>query len=125
MNRIILLVGMGGFIGSVSRYYSQQLITKLFPSTLPFGTFAINITGCFLIGVIYALSERGNVLTPEWRLFLATGFCGGFTTFSTFSLESMQLINDGEWLYVSLYVTLSVFIGFICTYLGMSLIKLF
>lgn len=124
MNRIILLVGIGGFIGSVSRYYSQQIITRFFPSSLPFGTLAINVAGCFLIGVIYAFSEKGNILTPEWRLFLATGFCGGFTTFSTFSFESIQLINDGEWLYVSLYVTFSVFIGFIATYLGMSLIKL-
>jgi len=96
MNRIFYLVGIGGFIGSVSRYYSQQIVSKFFPSTLPYGTLTVNIVGCFLIGVIYALSEEGNILTPEWRLFLATGFCGGFTTFSTFSYESIKLIQDRE-----------------------------
>jgi len=123
MNRIFLLVGMGGFIGSISRYYSQQIISKSFPSALPYGTLIVNIVGCFLIGIIYALSEKGNILTPEWRIFLATGFCGGFTTFSTFSYESINLINDGEWFNVSLYVAVSVIIGFLSTYLGISLIK--
>jgi len=123
MNRIFLLVGIGGFIGSVSRYYSQQIISKSFPSALPYGTLAVNIVGCFLIGIIYAISEKGNILTPEWRVFLATGFCGGFTTFSTFSYESINLINDGEWLNVSLYVAISVVIGFFSTYLGILIIK--
>ena len=123
MNRIFLLVGMGGFIGSISRYYSQQIISKSFPSALPYGTLVLNIVGCFLIGIIYALSEKGNILTPEWRIFLATGFCGGFTTFSTFSYESINLINDGEWFNVSLYVAISVIIGFLSTYPGISLIK--
>ena len=123
MNRIFLLVGIGGFIGSISRYYSQQIISKRFPSALPYGTLTVNIVGCCLIGIIYALSEKGNILTPEWRIFLATGFCGGFTTFSTFSYESINLINDGEWFNVSLYVAISVIIGFLSTYPGISLIK--
>ena len=125
MSRIFLLVGMGGFVGGVSRYYSQQIITKLFPSALPYGTLAVNISGCLLIGIIYGLFERGNVLTIEWRLFLATGFCGGFTTFSNFSYESIKLIQDGEFFYLALYIALSVIIGFAATYLGMSIVKLF
>jgi CrcB protein len=123
MNRIFYIVGIGGFIGSVVRYYSQLFVTRIYPSTLPYGTFAINVSGCFLIGIIYALSERGNVLSPEWRLFLATGFCGGFTTFSSFSYESLNLVRDGEFFYLSLYVAASVIIGFAATYFGMLLIK--
>ena len=123
MNRIVLLVGIGSFIGGVCRYYSQQIITRFLPSPLPYGTLAVNITGCFLIGIIYGLSERGNMLSPEWRLFLATGFCGGFTTFSTFSYESMNLVHDREFLYLALYVGLSVMLGFAATYLGSLIIK--
>ena len=63
--------------------------------------FTVNIVGCFVIGILFALSDRGNVLSPEWRVLLTTGFCGGFTTFSTFSYESLRLIQDGEYLYVA------------------------
>ena len=65
MNRIFILVGIGGFVGSVLRYYSQQVVSKFFPSALPYGTLAVNVAGCLLIGIIYGLSERGNALTPE------------------------------------------------------------
>jgi CrcB protein len=123
MNRVILLIGIGSFIGGISRYYSQQIITRLFPSLMPYGTLTVNITGCFLIGLIYGLSDRGNILTPEWRLFLTTGFCGGFTTFSTFSYESINLIQDGQFFFLSLYVALSVIMGFASTYLGMFIIR--
>jgi CrcB protein len=123
MNRVVLLIGIGSFIGGVCRYYSQQIISKFFPSPLPYGTLSVNIIGCLLIGIIYGLSERGNLLSPEWRLFLTTGFCGGFTTFSTFSYESIALIQDGEFLYLSLYIALSVILGLASTYLGMLVIK--
>src|SRR5437763_14248245 len=123
MGRILLIVGTGGFIGSAARYLSQQIVSKFFPVVFPLGTLSINVLGCFLIGIIYALSERGNILTPEWRSFLATGFCGGFTTFSTFSLESLNLMKDGEFFYLALYVCLSVILGFAATYFGSALIK--
>jgi CrcB protein len=123
MNRIFFLVGIGGFIGSVSRYYISQFFAKHFSTTLPLGTLTVNITGCLLIGIIYGLSERNNILSPEWRVFLATGLIGGFTTFSAFSYESINLIRGGEFFILSLYVAASVIIGFGATYLGMSLIK--
>jgi fluoride exporter len=123
MNRIFLLVGVGGFIGSVLRYYISQFFAKYFSTTFPLGTLTVNLAGCLLIGILYGLSERGSVLTPEWRLFLATGFCGGFTTFSTFSYESIRLMQDGEFLNFSLYIILSVLTGFAATYLGMTIIK--
>jgi CrcB protein len=123
MNRLVLLVGLGSFVGGVCRYYSQLVITRFFSSPFPYGTFAVNVTGCFLIGLIYGFSERGNLLSPEWRLFLATGFCGGFTTFSTFSFESMNLIQHREFFYLAMYVGLSVMLGFAATYMGTWMVK--
>jgi CrcB protein len=89
----------------------------------PFATLIVNVGGCFLIGVLFALSDRGNLLSPEWRIFLTTGFCGGFTTFSTFSYESLLLVQDGEYLYLAAYVAISVFVGLAATYLGILLIR--
>ncbi|HEV8593237.1 MAG TPA: fluoride efflux transporter CrcB [Pyrinomonadaceae bacterium] len=124
MDRNILLVGLGGFIGSILRYFVSVLAATQISSAFPFGTIIVNVAGCFLIGVIFALSEKGNVLTPEWRVFLTTGFCGGFTTFSTFSYESMRLLQDGQFLFLALNLTLSVAVGFAATYLGMFVIKI-
>ncbi len=123
MDRSILLVGVGGFIGSILRYLAAIAFSSQTSTGFPIATFTVNIIGCFLIGVIFALSERGNVLPPEWRIFLTTGFCGGFTTFSSFSYESIRLMQDGQFLYLSLNVILSVIIGFAATYLGIISIK--
>ena len=123
MDRNILLVGLGGLIGSVARYLVAVLFAGQFTSSLPFATFTVNIAGCFVIGILFALSDRGNILSPEWRVFLTTGFCGGFTTFSAFSYESIKLIQDGEFFYLGLYVALSVIIGFAATYLGIVLVR--
>jgi CrcB protein len=125
MSRILIIIGAGGFIGSICRYLSQQFFQKHFPSSFPYGTMWVNIAGCFLIGVIYALSEKGNILTPEWRLFLVTGFCGGFTTFSTFSYENIALLRDGEYFYAAIYSGVSVFGGIIAAFFGILFIKLF
>jgi len=122
-NRIFLLIGVGGFIGSVARYYSQQVVSKYFPSPMPYGTLSVNVLGCLIIGVVYGLFERGNILSPEWRIFLATGICGGFTTFSTFSYENLQLLRDGEFVYASAYILLSVVLGLLATYGGFLMTK--
>jgi len=121
--RILLIIGTGGFLGSVGRYLTQQVIIKIFPVIFPYGTLAANIAGCFLIGIFYALADRGNAITPEWRFFLTTGFCGGYTTFSTFSYESYNLIRDEQYLFLSLYIGLSVVIGIMATFLGIILIR--
>ena len=81
--KIILAIGTGSFIGGILRYLLSQFIQTKFVSTFPFGTLGVNIIGCFLIGLVFGLADRGN-LTQEWRLFLATGLIGGFTTFSAF-----------------------------------------
>ncbi|WP_372767559.1 fluoride efflux transporter CrcB [Lutibacter sp.] len=121
--RILLLIGTGSFIGGVLRYVLAQFIQTKFLSTFPFGTLGINIIGSFAIGLVFALSERTN-MTPEMRLFLATGICGGFTTFSAFSNESFGLLRDGQLLYASAYITSSVLFGVLATFFGYSLLKL-
>src|ERR1051325_2250338 len=123
MDRNIFFVAVGGLIGSVARYLVAVLFAGYFSSTFPLATLTVNLVGCFLIGILFALSDRGNILSPEWRMFLTTGFCGGFTTFSTFSYESLKLMQDGEFLYLALNVAISVVVGFAATYLGILLIK--
>lgn len=120
--KILFLVGLGGFLGSVSRYGLSHYVDAHMLSSFPYGTMLVNIAGCFIIGIIYALSTDGGV-TPEARLLLATGFCGGFTTFSSFSYESITLLQDGQFLYAFAYSGLSLLIGFAATFLGIVLIK--
>jgi len=122
--RILLLIGTGSFIGGVFRYSLSLFIQTKFLSAFPFGTLGVNIIGCFLIGFVFALSERTN-MTSELRLFLATGLIGGFTTFSAFSNETFGLLRDGQLWYASAYVIASVTLGVLATFLGYSILKLF
>ena len=113
--KIVLLVGFGSFIGGMSRYLVTLFVQNKILSTFPYGTLAVNIIGCFLIGVIYGLSERGN-MNPEWRVFLATGIMGGFTTFSSFSNETVSMLRDAEYLPAFFYVAFSVMVGLAATF---------
>jgi len=121
--KLILLIGTGSFLGGSFRYLLSQFVQGRFLSSYPYGTFTVNIIGCFIIGLVFALSGKYN-LSPEWRLFLATGICGGFTTFSSFSFETMAMIREGQYLYSFLYIGSSIFLGLIAVYLGMTLFKL-
>ena len=121
--RILLLIGTGSFIGGVLRYAFSQFIQTKFLSSFPFGTLGVNIIGCFAIGIVFALSEKTN-MSPEMRLFLATGICGGFTTFSAFSNETFSLMRDGQLFYASAYITSSVLFGLLATFIGYSILKL-
>jgi len=109
-------------LGGIARYLLSQFIQNRFFSTFPFGTLSVNIIGCLLIGVIFGLSERGNV-TMVWRLFLVTGFLGGFTTFSSFSNETVGLIRDGQIGQAFAYIASSVLIGLAATFAGIAIIK--
>ena len=124
MLRSILIIGTGGFIGSVSRFLASKFVQNNVLSSFPYGTFLVNILGCLLIGFFYGLSERGNIMSAEWKMFLTVGFCGGFTTFSTFANENMALLRDGNFFYFALYTSLSVFLGLVATYFGNLITKI-
>lgn len=121
--RTLLIIGTGGFIGSVFRYLVSRSVQEKFETAFPFGTLSVNILGCFLIGVILSWSERGGI-TADWRMFLATGICGGFTTFSAFSNETLALMRDGQWMYAGAYVVISILSGLAATFAGYSILKL-
>jgi fluoride exporter len=124
MFKNIIIIGIGGALGSISRYLSTMFIHRFLPVSFPYGTFLVNITGCFLIGLFFGLSEKGSMLSTEWRLFLTVGFCGGFTTFSTFANDNLALLRDSAFFYFSVYTGLSVALGLLAAFLGNMLIKL-
>ena len=123
MIRILLIVGSGGFIGTVLRYLVQVYAEKLMNSTFPLGTLLVNVAGSFLIGIIYAFAEKGNLMNSEWRIFLAVGICGGFTTFSTFAMDNLNLMKDNSLLQLMLYTGGSLFLGIMAVYLGIILTR--
>ncbi|MFO7657366.1 MAG: fluoride efflux transporter CrcB [Bacteroidales bacterium] len=125
MLKYALIIGTGGFIGSISRYLVSRLVQDNFHSNFPLGTFVVNISGCLLIGLIVGIAEKSTWMSPEWRLFLMVGLCGGFTTFSTFAAENFSLMRDGQYFQVLLYTGFSVFFGFIAVFLGHMFTKLF
>lgn len=123
MIRTLLIVGTGGFIGTVLRYLVQVYAEKLMNSTFPLGTLLVNVAGSFLIGIVYAFAEKGNLMNSEWRIFLAVGICGGFTTFSTFAMDNLNLMKDNSILQLMLYTGGSLFLGIMAVYLGIILTR--
>jgi CrcB protein len=121
--KLVFIVGLGGGIGSMLRYLMQVFVSRHLPILFPWGTFLVNISGCFVIGVLYALSTRYSFLTAEWRMFLIAGLCGGYTTFSSFSYESISLFREGAYSYFLLYTVLSVILGLLATVAGLTIFK--
>lgn len=109
-----LLVGLGGGVGSVLRYVVARAVQERTAVTWPYGTLGVNVVGCFVIGVLLALAAR-NRLGAEWQLLLATGVCGGFTTFSTFSWEALALLRAGQAGPALLYIGASLALGLAAT----------
>lgn len=122
--KIFIAIGAGSFIGGVLRYLIAEYVQAKQVATFPLGTLTVNLIGSLLIGIVYGLAEKAN-LTQEWRLFIATGLLGGFTTFSAFSMETVELLRDGHFVSAAAYITLSVLLGLFCVYIGISLNKLF
>jgi CrcB protein len=118
---MILYVAIGSAIGGVARYLVGGLVQRLLDTTFPAGTLLINITGSLLLGMIVRYSSETIALTPELRAFLAIGLCGGYTTFSSFSYETVTLLEDGEWARASLYVAASLLLSLAGTLLGFAL----
>lgn len=123
MIKNILIVGIGGGAGSIVRYLCQRWIGQASPHSFPLATFMVNLSGCFLIGLLYGLVERGDVLSPQSRLLLMTGFCGGYTTFSTFAFENLNLLRTGDNWYLLLYSLGSVVLGIALVFIGSVLVK--
>lgn len=121
----ILMVGMGGFAGSVCRYLISDLSRRLFSNPfLPYGTLTVNVVGCLLIGLLGGLSETRQIFTPEIRALILIGFLGGFTTFSTFGYEIFTLSRDGQMISALTSLMLHLILGFGSVWLGFSLSKL-
>lgn len=123
MLRTLLIVGTGGFIGSVMRYLVQVLVEKASDTNFPWGTFIANIAGSFIIGIVFALAQKGNLLSAEWRLFLAVGICGGFTTFSSFAYNNLTMLKEQAYGQFIWNVGGSLFFGLLAVYLGMILVR--
>lgn len=122
MIKEILAVGFGGFLGSICRYF-VSIITKNVDCNLPLGTLIVNVLGCFFIGFFYAIANRYILFSNTLTLLLTTGFCGGFTTFSTFSRESLILIQNGNYFTFFAYILLSIILGIFAVAVGVWLGK--
>lgn len=124
MIKTILLIGSGGFIGSVARYFVSRLNLSVHFLSIPVGTLLVNVAGSLLIGILMGLSERSTIISAEARMFLMVGLCGGFTTFSSFTMENLTLVHNGQLLAVLIYTGLSLLLGFFAVYLGYALTNL-
>lgn len=121
MLRSLLLVGLGGAVGSIARYFISRVISMRYTLSFPLATFMINIVGCLLIGLLFGYVQKNNTQQSDMWLVLATGFCGGFTTFSAFALENVNLLKGQLSITALLYIAASVVIGILLCRLGISL----
>jgi CrcB protein len=119
----LLYIGIGGGLGSMLRYMVQVFIGRHVPLVFPLGTFLVNCSGCFLIGIFYSLSAKYTSIGPEWRLFLITGICGGFTTFSTYSYDGLMLLRQGSNFAFMIYILGSVVLGLLATFAGAAIFR--
>lgn len=119
----IVFVGLGGFIGASTRYLISLYASKLFTSKIPIGTLTVNILGSLIIGIVMELTLKTSLISPHMKLFLTTGFLGGLTTFSTFSYETMELIEKGELLLAIFNIALNLLLSLGGAILGRRIIK--
>jgi fluoride exporter len=120
MIRNFLLVGLGGALGSMLRYGTGLVIGS---KNFPLATLLINVAGSFVIGVVIAYSLRSEPFADNWKLFLATGVCGGFTTFSAFSFENLQLLQNGKFAMFALYIAASLLLGLVAVWAGYKIFE--
>lgn len=119
----LLIVGAGSFLGGALRYMVSVLMKNCTAASFPYATLTVNLAGCFLLGLMFALFGKYGSVTSSWSLFLATGFCGGFTTYSTFANESLQMIQTGNIRGFICYVAASVVGGILLAALGYWIVK--
>ena len=119
----MIIAGLGGFLGTCGRFAVNKCCALFWSLPFPLSTFIVNIVGCFLFGLFGGIFEKSNILTPAQSLLLITGFCGGFTTFSTFAGEVFSLGAKGEWSVSALYLLLSILAGVVMVWLGRLTVK--
>lgn len=123
MMKMMLLAGVGGFVGTCLRYLTGRLCHLWSLGGFPLGTFVVNVVGCFVIGALLGLAERENILSPTMNVMLVTGFCGGFTTFSSFADDIFLLMQQRNWMLLTLYAGLSLVLGVAMVWLGRVVVK--
>lgn len=120
----LLLLGFGGLLGTLVRYWLSGVIARRVGETFPFGTLTVNLLGCLVIGLLYFWLEERFLVDPVIRTAILIGLLGGFTTFSSYGLQAFTLVQDGEFLLAGLYVTISNLIGLFLVWFGYSTAKL-
>lgn len=123
MTRNVVFVALGGMIGCVGRFLLVSLVVNLLPFKFPFGTLFVNILGCFVMGAVVGLAERYLWIHHEWRMFLTAGFCGGFTTFSAFAFENVELLLDKSYLTFGAYSLASFLLCLAAVFGGLILAR--
>lgn len=123
MMKLIFIVGMGSFAGGALRYYLSTLIKCWCGQGFPYGTLAVNLIGCLAFGMLFAIFQRAEATCTSWCLLLTTGFCGGFTTFSTFSYEGMMMLQSGNYLGFATYMAISIILGLALMAAGYAVIR--
>ncbi len=121
----LLLIAVFGAIGTLARYGLGGVVQIKMGGTFPYGTLLINLTGCFFLGLIGQLTLNRMIISPEWRMAIAVGFFGGYTTFSSFGWETAKMLETGEWLRATTYVTASVVLGLLLSVAGIRLANRF
>jgi CrcB protein len=119
-----LIISLGAAIGGITRYWLSNVVYKVFPAIFPYGTLAVNVLGSFIIGLIIFVFDEKELITQQSRLFLTIGFCGGLTTFSTFSLETFSLMRDSEYFLATINVILSVVLCLLGVFLAYIVSKI-
>ncbi len=120
---LYLLIALGGAAGACLRFFLSQLMLQWFGKGFPFGTLLVNVVGSFFLGFLYALLEQGQVEAALWRTTIGIGFLGALTTFSTFSVDTLMLFQQGLWLKAALNVTLNIVCCLFAAYLGTQIVK--
>ncbi|OFI06067.1 putative fluoride ion transporter CrcB [Clostridium acetireducens DSM 10703] len=120
----IFFVGLGGFIGASTRYLISNMASKYFYNYIPYGTLVVNILGAFLMGAIMEVSIKYNLISPNLRIFLTTGILGGLTTFSTFSYETVNIFQKGNYILASINASLNLFLSLLFVFIGKYIIQI-
>lgn len=123
MVRIILLVAFGGAVGSVFRYLTSMFVNKYFTGVFPLATFTVNFLGCLIMGLLFGIFEKQQLTNSDLKMLLITGFCGGYTTFSAFTYENINLLQNSNSAMAFIYIAISVLSGLFAVWLGLTVVK--